>query len=242
MSKINILCYAIGVLLTGVALAVALPVAQESWRNNEYVKGLIWSCFVGVLVIGAILAGGYPFAVEGDAASKKGEPDSAERALRHLAEQTALQTRPYIDVLGASLDYLAVGNVPSARVTIKNSGRTPAVDVMVGSRLQIGDFPLFTDTAYEAIDGPRISIGADGQAVIPVVRDNAPMTETEWAGIKSGMRWLKVHGEIVFTSDPPPSVPYKHVHFCFVLNTLASQFLQVCDNFGGDHADKGVFR
>lgn len=74
--------------------------------------------------------------------------DREERATASTAEPVGRETeiRPYIDVLNPVLSPLAVGQTPIVRVTIKNTGKTPAVDVIIGSRVQIGDFPLFADT------------------------------------------------------------------------------------------------
>jgi len=114
-------------------------------------------------------------------------PDAAARlALEKLAEETALQTRPYVDVVNPVLSPLVVGQNPVAHVTIKNTGKTPAVDVMVGARLQVGDFPLFTNIAYEAIDGPRVTLGSGEQAQMQISSDTV-LTAAELAGLKTGM-------------------------------------------------------
>ena len=99
--------------------------------------------------------------------------------------------------LGGTL--LVAGQTPVVRVTIKNTGKTPAVDVMVGARVQIGDFPLFTDTKYEAIDAPRVTLGAEQSATVDISADH-PLTEDELAGLNSGMKWLKAHTLISVSS------------------------------------------
>jgi hypothetical protein len=165
--------------------------------------------------------------------------DQFARLASQLAEQKELELRPYIDISNPILEPLVVGQLPMVRVTIRNTGRTPAVDVIVGSRVQVGDFPLFTDTRYFAIDGPRVTLGAGQSATTDIPADHA-LTKQELEGLNSGMKWLKAHGEIVFSADPPPKTPFKHPHFCFVLTKVGNQ-MEVCDNFG-DHSDQGVFR
>ena len=83
------------------------------------------------------------------------------------------------------------------------------------------------------------TLGAGQVATVDIPADH-PLTTDEFAGLQTGMKWLKAHGEIVFTADPPPSTPVKHPHFCFVLTQLGNA-MEVCDNFG-DHTDQGVFR
>lgn len=209
-----------GAWLFSVALAVTLGVALYNLANHDITAAVWWAlgCWI---VIGS---GAAYFYLE-------------SRTTRLTNDR---QSRPHIDVVGPILlEELAIGQTPVVGVTLKNTGRTPAVDVMAGSRVQVGDFPLFTDTKYVAVDGPRVTLGAGQSATVHIPADH-PLTEDELAGLTSGMKWLKAHGEIVFTTDPPPQTPFKHPHFCFVLKQLGNVF-EVCDNLG-NHTDQGVFR
>jgi len=218
--------------LFSAAFAVTFGVAVYHLTSNDRTAAVWWG-FGCWTVVG--LGFGY-FYLQSPAAPVE---DPARLALEKLTAQNEQQLRPYIDALNPMLSPLVVGRAPVVRVTIKNTGKTPAVDVMVGSRVQVGDFPLFTDTKYEAIDAPRATLGAGQSATVDIPSDH-PLTEDELAGLKSGMKWLKAHGEIVFTADPKPNTPFNHPHFCFVLRQLGNA-MEVCDNFG-DHTDQGVFR
>jgi hypothetical protein len=105
VGKINILCYFLGILLGTVALGIATTVAQDAWKSNEHVKGLIWSCVVAVFVVAAAFVGSLPMAIEADAEAKakSNKTDAAatpteastERNFR-LANQQWLETRNWM--------------------------------------------------------------------------------------------------------------------------------------------------
>jgi hypothetical protein len=226
---ITLIAFSVGV---GLAINFFVPAYISENRVMMIYSGAGIVIFATIGIASQLLANAPPIAAPR-------QDDTARIALKNLVEQNEIQSRPYIDAIDPVLSPLIVGQTAVVRVTIKNTGKTPAVDVMVGSRVQIGDFPLFTDTNYQAIDAPRVTLGAGQSATIDTPADQ-PLTEDELVGLKSGMKWLKAHGEIVFTADPAPKTPFKHPHFCFVLERLGEP-MQVCDNFG-DHADQGVFR
>jgi hypothetical protein len=133
---------------------------------------------------------------------------------RRSAEPFKVAGRPDIVVLDPALTPLVVGQPALVTVTLSNTGKTPAVDVQSGTRLQIGDMPLVPDTAYPPSGNSPITVGSNMRATI-TLRSDHPVTQDEFNGLVEGSKQLKAHGEITFTSNPKPSEPLQHVHFCF---------------------------
>jgi hypothetical protein len=152
--------------------------------------------------------------------------------------QAEVAARPLLEAINPSLAPLVVGQTPAVTLALLNSGPMPAIDVQAGTRLQIGDMPLFTDNAYQPSDERPVTIGSQQRITITVTGDHS-LTPGELAGLNDGTQELKVHGEIVYCA-PSGSEPLPHVHFCFVYEPTSRQMI-VCDAFG-TYEDRGRFR
>lgn len=148
MGKVNILCYALGLILGSVALAVALPIAQDAWKADEHVKGLIWSSVVAVLVVAAVLVGALPMALQADT-------ERAAEAPKGLAGDQ----RPWLTVKSATLiQDFAVGKALRAVIRVTNTGRTPALDVVITGDIVSREAIELVAFEAEKLSGPASSV------------------------------------------------------------------------------------
>lgn len=67
---------------------------------------------------------------------------ATERVIHNAETASKKQVRAYVLVEDVAVKNLVIGEVPEIVVTIKNSGQTPAKDVVAQHRLGFDDFPL----------------------------------------------------------------------------------------------------
>ncbi|MSO46256.1 MAG: hypothetical protein EXQ59_05765, partial [Acidobacteria bacterium] len=122
-----------------VGLAVALLFAGLYLSKDNH-QAAVWAFLAAYIFAGM----GIAFEVRKWLGNRSQQAE-ARTALSRDVDLRAAEIRPYIDVFNpVVVAPLALGQTPVVRVSLKNTGRTPAVDVTVGSRVQVGDFPLFT--------------------------------------------------------------------------------------------------
>jgi hypothetical protein len=154
--------------------------------------------------------------------------------------QFEVENRPYLSIAAVRTSPFVVGKPFSVAVTVENTGQTPAVDVLAGTMVQIGDVGFFPDGGYQAVDVSRLTLGS-GQHVELTLYRNAPITTTEFEGIQSGLKEFMAHGEVRYTSSPAPVIPVEPFRFCLVWNPQIAK-MEPCDNRGFINQEKAVFR
>ena len=124
--------------------------------------------------------------------------DATKRAIV-LAEDTAQrQSRAYVMVHAAALERLTSGTKPVAKITIKNTGQTPAHNVTQWSSLGIGPYPIL-DHVVRALKGrevekPSKPLPPGGDTKI--LSEGEILTEAQYEALSDGTHALYVMGEI----------------------------------------------
>lgn len=159
MGKITILCYALSVVFGTVALTIALTYALDSWKGDQHVRGLLWSCVVGLFAVAAVLVGGMPEAMRADAeVAAKAKPDVGDaigEVKELLRAQTNAQQRSYLQIDNFTLAIGADRTEIIFRLTA--DGPTP-IDVEAGEiRISIDDPPLSSEDRRLGLYTARIT-------------------------------------------------------------------------------------
>jgi hypothetical protein len=229
----------ISLIFLSIVFVITLGIALSHYQRLEYKVAIYWG-------LAAWMSAGC-----GLAAWLLDRVDSRQPTNSPLAVVDRA-IRPYLSVVGTKLDPLIVGKIPVMRVRIKNTGQTPATDVLIGSKLQIGGTGFFPDGGYVA-ESDRVTIG-NGQTIETAVPDDSPLTPEHLDGIKSGVWELIAHGEVRYSSNPAPVTPIEPFRFCFTLEreNLGNRLGGVpdpqrasivsCDGRGFINRDKAIFR
>lgn len=201
MGRLEIACYALGVVFLVVGVTVAMSLATDAWRANQHVRGLWWSALAAILVLAGILVGTLPIAHKADAEI-------------NATNQNAGQQRAWITVRSVTLENntIAEGSRPTVFVEFENTGRVPATDLrpfgIIGlaeyspDKGGIPDFPM--DFVLEARANrrppPTSIIGVGTPNVLPLtLRD--PLSKQDVTDLTSGTgRFIVVYGLVEYRS------------------------------------------
>jgi hypothetical protein len=125
--------------------------------------------------------------------------DAGERQLDHLNDTAERQLRAYITQVSSTLfDILAV---PKVKIVLKNSGQTPAYDVVIWGMIFIGQFPPTEDMPWPsdpmvANDKTRSIVGP-GETTIGYAMRN-PLFDFEKVAIATGAAALYLYGKATY--------------------------------------------
>jgi hypothetical protein len=233
VAKINIVCYAFGILFGSVALGIALTVAQEAWKANEHVKAISWSALVVRLAVAAAYVGALPMAVQADA---ERIALAAQRATKTDTEQGTVSSRPWITVLKSTI---AIPRLPTdnydpwIEVELINSGNAIAADVTAVYTLDIG--PSIPEHKKPGPPGAPVTVGP--QTSFSVI-GRGRFAELKEMYKKQGFDFLSatlngtlnyfMYGTIAYF-DAARSKRYT-TEFCFKFD-MASDKLMLCDKW-----------
>lgn len=202
MAKINIVCYALGILFGSVALGIALTVAQEAWKSDEHVKAISWSAFVLLLALAAAYVGALPMALQADAErvarsnGRDGPSDEFKLEQRAWVAATAFAGTPPAPTIGQPLE---------VRTTIKNSGKTPARNVVIRSvfePLERGKVPTFDYSGDAVFPLGAMQPEKEHFSRIVITRKDGspviPMNQATFNALRSGAVVIWAHGRVEY--------------------------------------------
>jgi len=128
---------------------------------------------------------------------------NASRDTVNTMDRTAeRQLRAYVLPTAAHFERFAVGDVPVADVTIKNSGQTPAYDLTVWARVGTDVFPISKEaTETWPVDhsddlAPRVL--GPGSEMHAVPRFGMPLNQETVDALRKGLMALYVQGEVTY--------------------------------------------
>jgi hypothetical protein len=125
------------------------------------------------------------------------------RATKNLVEgaerNAGIQLRAYVFAGGCRLTDFAVGKEIAATVTVKNTGQTPAYDVVVITGLDFRVLPLASPIGLDEIptDLSKISVGP-GQELFPRIFSGKVLGVVEDEALRDGRAVIYVHGRIEY--------------------------------------------
>ena len=143
--------------------------------------------------------------------------DAGERQLAHLENTAQRQLRAYIvtKISEVRPPRSAPNNHVAVRITILNTGQTPAYKVRVASRTRLTEYPFpagfdftvpFGDDPSEGTLGPQEDVENDGRS--------DPMSEIEWGQLcnaQTGNQQLCTWGTVVYRDT---FGKWQHTSFC----------------------------
>lgn len=206
MAKINIVCYALGILFGSVALGIALTVAQEAWKSNEHVKAISWSALVVLLALAAAYVGALPMAMQADAevaARRNPSIDPFTEVKKLLETQSAAQLRPYMVITAAEMLWpLKVGENVVVSIFIKNAGKTPASNVRMFGRLEYEPIGSRVNRKYDELqpqDDGGETVAVEQTILIDLV--SGRLTQEQFENVTTGAYHLVAHGRVRYESS-----------------------------------------
>jgi hypothetical protein len=121
------------------------------------------------------------------------------KTLRHSEQTAERQLRAYISVVKARFSDVEIGKRPKAKVTIRNSGQTPAFDLTANMLFANGprDAPesQFSVIHAKIKEQSRMSIGPNQKFKLNLTKDDA-ISPDEMAAINTGLSAIYVIGNI----------------------------------------------
>ncbi|MDR5729601.1 MAG: hypothetical protein RB191_19465 [Terriglobia bacterium] len=103
--------------------------------------------------------------------------------------------RERIDTVARILDPEAG---PTAQITIKNSGQTPAYDLVHWGQLGVHEFPLRTPLDQMPQQAGFRTVMGPGIVEVKTLRMNVPLTVEEINALHNGTTTIYCHGEIAY--------------------------------------------
>jgi len=114
-----------------------------------------------------------------------------------LAGNARVQLRAYVFVERITVDNIAAGEIPIARVLIKNSGLTPAYDVEVRGALHAHKSAADLVPVDKLKPSPLINIGPGGM-MTPESYFGGTLSAENMVGLNAGDRAFFVYGKIAY--------------------------------------------
>ena len=128
---------------------------------------------------------------------------------------------------------------PVAQITIKNTGQTPAYDVVHWGNMKIREFPLASELPVMPPPPGRFwSVLGPSIAEVKTLRIKAPLTEVEIQGLRDSSMAIYCHGEIHYRDAfKKVHVTHYRVMYCAVtgIEIGTSEDLSICES--GNEAD-----
>jgi len=162
--------------------------ARTSWWMMAFT-------FMGVLLLAAT------FIETARAAQGAADAADATRKGVDLAADTARwQLRAYVTCTIVKFSNFAAGQKPTSSITIKNSGSTPAHDIVTKMSMMFGDYPQTREMAESEVAGTIDPVGimGPGDAISANRQRNGPMSEDQFNAVIAGKRALYIVTEITY--------------------------------------------
>lgn len=157
--------------------------------------------------------------------------DAATASLEHTIQTSERQLRAYVSITETSIDQLEVGQPIRVTVRAKNSGQTPAYDLVgfpgVTVKMSTDPIPLPTVPPELLPLGSRATVGS-GSTISMAGRGAVDLSEATLAALRAGVARVHVHGYVAYSDafgqDRRTSFSLSaHAHNPLGLSTLVRQ-------------------
>jgi hypothetical protein len=178
---------------------------RDEWRSEQDLKAqremadtswwMALAAWIGVFFLAATLWE--------TAKAAKGAADAADATRKgvDLAADTAKwQLRAYVACTVVKFSAFSAGQKPVASITIKNSGSTPAHDIITKISMMFGDCPQTREMAEGEIAGivDPVGIMGPGDSINANRERGAPMSEDQFNAVVAGKRALYIVTDITY--------------------------------------------
>ncbi|TMA09956.1 MAG: hypothetical protein E6J89_11735 [Deltaproteobacteria bacterium] len=163
-----------------------------------------------------------------DAAAKSAE--TADKTFKSSERSFRMTMRPYITVKSIQIRDFTPGKRFAVETTIENAGKTPALDMVFTSKLEIGDKNLSTDTNYDLSGASKGTLGG-GRTSSSTLRGPSELQQEMFDAVNEGQLKIMAQGKVtykdIFTQKKAAFDPYETT-FCFYYDHITTQQMATC--------------
>lgn len=117
-----------------------------------------------------------------------------------MTDTAERQLRAYVVLEDGDMEHVSHPvQLPAAKLTVRNTGETPANDLIIHANIALADYPL-TDELPPVTPAPypgRSVLGRNSILTIPQTL-GAPLTKGELAGMRFGQLAIYVYGHLTY--------------------------------------------